>query len=251
MEQLEGLLESPRAQTGNKISEDEMNKKYKLSYPKVTLGSVSLGVSNYLKQKFRMSTNEEIYDVNVVYRKSNRLYYHNYYSPSRGLIVASDNVANAMGIKMPHAWSNVTWHVWTKACQMETPPVHPSTLRAIIRDRVVNSDSSDILKEAFARSGHDLAAIAKSGKKTTTQLTWSRTDKSFYAIIGTPNGKGIVWLLREQSGILKKTVKSITAWATNFGTKDKPEWSWNVVFQLGRYEPDEDCGCSGMGCIIA
>lgn len=82
-------------------------------------------------------------------------------------------------------------------------------------------------------------------------MTWTRTDESYYAILGTPNCKGVLWILREHPITLKKTVHSITAFGTNYGTKDKPDWSWEMGFKLARYNPDEDCGCSGLSCVIA
>lgn len=245
------MLQNPQARDKADLTDSQMQQAFKLSYPKLAFGSVSLGGSDYLKQKFRISATDEIYDVDAKYKMNDRLHYHNYYSPSRGFLVAADNLRQSLGANIRQSWAQVTWYVWEQTCKKETPPVSPSTLRGVARDRIVNGETANVLKEAFGAAGQDLDSMAKSGKTSTSKLVWTRSDRSYYAVIGTPNGRGVIGLLRDRPVTLGKTIQSITAYGKKFGSNDDPEWSWELVFILSRYEPDEDCGCSGMSCIVS
>lgn len=264
MQALDTRLEDSNAQDRDPISKSSMNEKLDVTWNKVPSTDITL--------RNGVEESDHFYDVTARYKELKSLYYHNFFSPRPGVIVAASNVGydDETGKKMPWKWSTLVGSLWIQACAKDK--LDASGLKWVLRDTITNTDTKNVLQEAFNR--------AKVNMKTldTIEKTFTRKDEAFYAILGTPNGNGIPWILKEWADHLgKKTITSITVIA---GMDDPKDPLWDLKFAIGdsseqdismdrtpqqtgadanppEVDPqnvfdDEDyeCGCMGLSCLL-
>jgi hypothetical protein len=121
--------------------------------------------------------------------------YNNWYRPADGLLLAIKNDSRRPQGGLLH-WSDAAFYQWSEVCGGE-----PHKLCCIIQDRVQNKPSEAIVKEA-----HRLADIP-----IEKGMTWTRASHPdmFYAILGSPNGYGVVHMLQDHCAALRKDILSI------------------------------------------
>lgn len=104
-------------------------------------------------------------------------------------------------------FSDVIWTVWNWACKEASKD--PNSLRYIGRDRIANSDTTAIVKEVFARKG---AVVDWPG------YTYGVDSDEGQALLGTPHGVGVAWLLIDRVEKLGKRVPKVTIWSPSSGS---------------------------------
>ena len=145
--------------------------------------------------------------------------YSNMLYTAKGLIVAVENYREADDRKtLP--WSEIIYQAWQVAKEYDddskeanAPPGHPgggdiSTLQAIVRVNIENEETQAVLQTIWRGEGLEW---------NTLDQTWYRFTESdpatknwFYALLGTVNVKGAVFLLSDHAAeIGKKTVTDI------------------------------------------
>lgn len=124
--------------------------------------------------------------------------YDNSFDTKRGLIVAHWNY-NIADHQRRLPWSEIIYQTWKFAQQM-TDGGSISNLRAVIRHQAANPGTLTTLRILF--KNRKLRPNAGDG----TWYEWNETehDVFFFALVGTDNVKGILWLLNDHSAEIGK-----------------------------------------------
>ena len=151
-------------------------------------------------------------------------YYNTLYGPQDGVIVAQDN--EKYGQENIASWSEVVWALWVDTCASKG--IQPETLELIFRDRIDNKNTIAVIEEVYSKVFRQTTL----GKRIELKPEGD-TLKGFRALLGTPNGKGVAWLLIHQKKVLGKKIQSITV--EKFKETDVPDnfALWEMWFQLG------------------
>lgn len=264
MQSLDERLQDSNARDTSLLSESTMEEKLDVTWKTVSANDITL--------RYGVEESDHFYDVTAKFKELASLYYHSFFSPRPGVIIAASNVGydTQSKTKMPWKWSTVVGSFWVQACAKDN--LDASSLKWILQSTILNKETGDVLREAFNR--------AKVNMKTldTIEHTFTRNSEAFYAILGTPNGNGIPWLLKEFADHLgKKTVVSITVVAE---MDDPTNPLWDLKFEIGdssnndvsldstpqqtgadanppEVDPqngfddeDDGCGCFGLSCAI-
>ncbi|KAI4184774.1 MAG: hypothetical protein LQ346_006045 [Caloplaca aetnensis] len=134
--------------------------------------------------------------------------YGNIIDPVQGVIVAIENTSDFdEGKKLQ--WSEIVYQTWRRA--MPAPEANLSTLRYSIQNKVDNPPAQAIIKLAYSRMGYPETGT---GDVEWRRWTLAETPNWFYALLGTDNCKGTMWLLRDHAAEAgKKVVTEIwTRW---------------------------------------
>ena len=117
---------------------------------------------------------------------------------------------------VPYQFSSVAWWMWVKSCLTANPSwvTNPaqadySGIKYFFRREITNGATQSILNECFT------------GQDITKTLTWTPADTNqdtnpFWALLGSPNGNGIIYFLTDNKVALKgKGIASISATTIN------------------------------------
>ncbi|KAL8724940.1 MAG: hypothetical protein Q9181_006609 [Wetmoreana brouardii] len=136
--------------------------------------------------------------------------YSNDFDTKSGLLVAHSNYRQ-FDLQRTLPWSEIIFQSWQiiQTQQEDGGPI--SNLRTIVRKEVQNPGAKTVLEVLY--KSRQLSV--NQGDQTWTKWTEEDQAYSFYALLGTDNVKGVVWLLNDHAAaIRKKTIKEIwTRWA--------------------------------------
>jgi hypothetical protein len=156
--------------------------------------------------------------------------FENIYNPNAGYIIAIANYGPEYMISLPgnrgrnlplpavRRWSDVIFVEWQHETRRR--PLGVGELKWIFRYNIANPTSRAVTVEALRRDG---------GRRGWPGVSFHACSENGEAIIGTPNGRGIVWLLatyKRQFGA--KTIESVRVWLT--GHRDNP--TVNFLFTI-------------------
>ncbi|KAJ5884643.1 hypothetical protein N7495_009153 [Penicillium taxi] len=157
------------------------------------------------------------------------IFYGTLIAPQVGVLIAKNSFASAYNPNTrqdevaPDRWSTVIWSIWELACRMSR--IDSSSLRYVLQDAIINEETNSTLFTAV--SAMNRLGTDTSGNPLVT--TWTPEDDQFYAAIGTPNGVGVVYLLKDRSNALERTIsKASTIWVA----KEQVFYMW---FELDDY----------------
>lgn len=132
---------------------------------------------------------------------------------------------------IPWQFSSVAWWMWIKTCLTANPSwvtnaslADYSGIKYFFRRQIVNLATTSILDEAFK------------DKDNTSTLTWTPADTDqdtnpFWALLGNPNGNGIIYFLTDNKVALKgKGIVSISATSVDEGSGWGPEYTMWATF---------------------
>lgn len=141
--------------------------------------------------------------------------YVNMYSTFKGLVVAVDNFRDMDEAKtLPY--SEIIYQTWQFVRQKDdffktVDPEHPgggpiSTIQAMVQSNVENDETQEVLRAIWTAAHLDW----NEGDANWYRLTVAQTPDWFYALVGTVNVKGAVFLLKDHAAeIGKKTITEI------------------------------------------
>ncbi|KAF1984676.1 hypothetical protein K402DRAFT_455568 [Aulographum hederae CBS 113979] len=163
--------------------------------------------------------------------------FQNVYNPKAKVILAMSNwspaamqadepVEDQVPLPELRAWSDVTFLEWEHQCQLAGTSV--KDLRFVQRSSVVNIKSRRVAKTA-------LAFLQRSYEKFDLSPEMSMDLDAAAAILGTPNGKGVAWLLlqhKQQFG--PRFIQGVTVYKGDSSDDDDPEeWAlFNFLFRI-------------------
>jgi hypothetical protein len=140
--------------------------------------------------------------------------------------------------KLQH-WSDVAFLQWQSLSDEGVIP----NLKYIIRSHIQNSDCVGILKSNILPTLRQ-----KLNRKTLWVPTWPGVDfdidsEEAKALLGTPNGSGITWLLAQHKEELGcKTVEKVTLWYSPSVSRSDKEGIPSLLFHLKDVEMEEEEG---------
>ncbi|KAL8703780.1 MAG: hypothetical protein Q9201_003045 [Fulgogasparrea decipioides] len=164
------------------------------------------------------------------------------YIPSKGTIIANENISPQQSIamyrrdnKLPpytaaqykdfipemHRWSDVVWFMWTKQAGNQA-----GNLRYIFRDNVINNDTKSVIDQVFKIPSYSF------------DLKWPgetfdvATTDDGKALLGTPHGAGIAWMLADNRDVLGESGLKITCFSSDGYFKG--ENGYYMLFELTR-----------------
>ena len=169
--------------------------------------------------------------------------YRNLFYTFKGLIIAAENFRDAdEQKKLP--WSELMYMTWKSAEQRanlwhDRDPVHHpgggpiSTLQTVVSAKCVNEETQAVIKEIWDAQGLEWnTGDPMWYKYTLGELAAAGRADWFYALVGTDNVKGAVWLLNDHAAeIGRKIITEI--WV---------RWTWvdpDIWINIGPYMLDE------------
>ncbi|KAK4542065.1 hypothetical protein LTR36_007096 [Oleoguttula mirabilis] len=178
---------------------------------------------------------------NQIYNPSGGIYNSIMY-PSHGILIANNNYSPKYMITKPTshfrggplvplaAWSDVQFLKWQHLCTLAGTDVR--SLKYIFRSNIVNDVTRNVIFAALAKSGIKTGPPPWPGKK------YSMDSEEGKALLGTPNGNGVAWILfshRAQLGW--KTIESVQLFDDTMSgsqrkfpaSNSKPSLLFNVV----------------------
>lgn len=143
--------------------------------------------------------------------------YSNMFYTSKGLIVAVENYRD-LDEQETLPWSEIIYQAWQYARKYDdeskaadTPRGHPgsgsiSTLQTVVQVDVQNQETRLVTKTIWDAAGKEY----NTGDKIWYKFTEADTPNWFYALLGTVNVKGTLFLLKDHAAeIGKKTITAI------------------------------------------
>ncbi|KAF7911488.1 uncharacterized protein EAE98_011958 [Botrytis deweyae] len=132
-------------------------------------------------------------------------------------------------------WSDITYLKWAEVCKFHGTEV--SNLNYVIQHHVTNQITLDVIKEVLKKRGEWLAPSG-------CVVSMGDSNGHGAALLGTPNGKGVVWLLAQHKEAFKSlTIISVEIFSckpanNEYETKlehlsDKSSW-FNLCFRMGQ-----------------
>ncbi|KAJ5184096.1 hypothetical protein N7492_001712 [Penicillium capsulatum] len=234
---LDKYLADPNTKDIANVPEQEMQQKYSIEWNPIKVAAIP-----ELALVPGVEESDKFWDLDV-HNKPNipGLRYQNRLSPQAGVLQAMSNYGRIGSSKMPQRWSTVIGQLWVHASARDNVPT--SNLKWILRARIDNDETIKVLTVVMTRAKVNLKKqpsrlTGMRQDRYTVKKTFKRTDPSFRAILGTPNGKGIPHLLRERKDVLgKKTIRDISVFV-NLKTPQFPEWY--ILFGLSEYNKEDE-----------
>ena len=114
-------------------------------------------------------------------------------------------------------WSDLTWLEWEKLCAQQQQK--PSDLDFIIHREIYTPKTKTVIDQILKRQN---AQLSEWPGLEVSMLTPAGT-----ALMGTPHGIGVAWLLIDRRSVLSKTVASVII----FKTKESEHYQ--LAYKLG------------------
>ena len=130
--------------------------------------------------------------------------YMNYFDGRSGVVVAAANFKHRDSTAADQRlWpSEVMWYSWVRVARQQGAGV--SGLRAFVKYFVINESTQKVIWEAFKHSSHTREE-PKRGR-----IEYTPQDQSFYALLGSVNGKSSMRMLLDHKGhIGYRTVEKV------------------------------------------
>lgn len=141
--------------------------------------------------------------------------YENVYNPGDGIIYAIDNYSPAYRTRNQpdfrltplRQWSDVAFLEWQESCK-EADDTPVSNLRKVWRVNIDNKDTQWVISNSLKHDKTPEETVLPPYWKNA--VTFSMESDAGKALIATPNGGGLVWLLITHRQVLgKKRIKSV------------------------------------------
>ncbi|KAJ5183586.1 hypothetical protein N7492_001202 [Penicillium capsulatum] len=137
--------------------------------------------------------------------------FHSDYCPKYGGLVAKnshketkDDDGNVHLAK--NSWSDITWALWCAKCSDEQQS--PSGLQWVGRHNVINSDTLQIIYE-MRRDVRPSGILNEHDPEPYLIYTLTERNPDFYALLASPNGNGVFYLLKDHLNTLRRSVSEI------------------------------------------
>ncbi|KAL8837884.1 MAG: hypothetical protein Q9170_002359 [Blastenia crenularia] len=123
--------------------------------------------------------------------------FDNTFDVINGLIIAQWNY-NDHDTRKTLPWSEIIYQTWQHVQSLTATPSGGGSiknLQAVIRDRVSNTGTLNLLTTLFRTRG------VEPNKGDATWYSWTEAEQHyfFFALLGTDNVKGVVWLLNDHA----------------------------------------------------
>ncbi|KKP02614.1 hypothetical protein THAR02_05302 [Trichoderma harzianum] len=184
-------------------------------------------ISWYHGEEAKIKSDPNNDDSELIDSKPSEAFFISSFSPSGGVIIADNNWSVDAAIKEQglveaeitthvRRWSDAAWMQWVKACN-DADFDDVSNVKYIFRATVVNPSSLDLLFQALREKYSDSPTVPPIGVwNNRLTLDVVQNPRQFYAVLGSPNGSGVAYLLRTHKGPLGvKTVNRVDIFTGN------------------------------------
>ncbi|KAG7008294.1 hypothetical protein G7Y79_00006g019140 [Physcia stellaris] len=132
----------------------------------------------------------------------------------------TDGKTQALGLPQVKFWSDIVWIVWASLAKTDT---EASSLKYIFRHDIINEETIFVIEEIFGVSRRNFPDGEEwPGRKLVPN------EESFWAVLGTPHGRGIAYLIRDHPNELPgKSIESINVFRGDKGVRQ-----WHLLFTL-------------------
>ncbi|KAM0144935.1 hypothetical protein ACHAP3_000054 [Botrytis cinerea] len=123
-------------------------------------------------------------------------------------------------------WSDIAYLQWAEVCKSHGTEM--SNLKYVIRHHVTNQITSQVIKEVLGKRGESL---------TPSGCVVSMGDGNGHgtALLGTPNGKGVAWLLAQHKETFKDmTIISVEIFSSKSRDPANKSPLFNLSFRIGQ-----------------
>ncbi|KAL7795688.1 hypothetical protein V8C43DRAFT_279694 [Trichoderma afarasin] len=195
---------------------------------KLTAALRGLGVSGSLQEicwtheeEAEILSDPDDENSEMVESKPSGAFFYSSFFPRRGIIIADNNFSVDAAIKEDNLveaeitthvrrWSDAAWMQWTKACEDEGID-DVSNVQYIFRATVINQNSLSIILQALRQKYKDSPSVPPIGPwKSRLTLDVTQNPDEFYAVLGSPNGSGVAFLLATHKAALGiKTINKV------------------------------------------
>ena len=121
-------------------------------------------------------------------------------------------------------WSDLVWFVWAKQAGEEA-----GNLRYIFRDNVINSDTKGVIDQIFKIPRNTFDQPWPPGPGKTFDVATTDAGK---ALLGTPHGSGIAWMMADHKDTLGERGLKVTCFTSDGFFKT--ENNYYMLFELTR-----------------
>ncbi|KAL8657712.1 MAG: hypothetical protein Q9226_001635 [Calogaya cf. arnoldii] len=155
--------------------------------------------------------------------------YYNIFDTHNGFIIADNNNHKGDSQKaLP--WSELMYQTWKHAAQKanqltgsDHPPGGPiSNLRGVVQHFIINKGTQQVLMAAYRAKGWEPGYDGEYQWRKFTEEDAGSKNYFFYALLGTDNVKGTVWLLNDHANEIGR--KEISAIYTNWHMGNPDIW---------------------------
>ncbi|KAL8831005.1 MAG: hypothetical protein Q9170_005490 [Blastenia crenularia] len=127
--------------------------------------------------------------------------YENIFDTADGAIIARANFRVWDKAKEKLSWSELMYQTWRAAsAHASSVPGHPkggpiSNLKYVVQRNVLNRQTKAVMRTMYTALGYSMNA----GDTVWKKWTEGETPHYFYALVGTDNVKGTVWMLNDHA----------------------------------------------------
>ena len=186
-------------------------------------------MKNYNLQEVEYMFSAEFKDDDGGIYSSYSGYFKQFINPIKGVIVAADNFSPAKSdpppIKIPKLcrWSDIAFLQYFDTAQKWR--VDTGDLKYVFRYWITNTETKDTIYKICDKSGAAGELKAWPGK------TYKSDTEEYKALLGTPNGLGVAWLLIQHKGLHQlghKAVDSVTVFLSDRVTYCNPSLLFRI-----------------------
>ncbi|KAI4267117.1 MAG: hypothetical protein LQ337_008503, partial [Flavoplaca oasis] len=152
--------------------------------------------------------------------RSKLMAFYNAFDTAVGIIVAKANYRSndKTAPENKLQWSEIMYQTWKLASAQEKEEGKPygpiSNLRVVVQDQVENGETLKIVEAAYVNNNWE-----PDGDPEWRTWTEDSAQSFFYSILGTPNVKGTVWLLKDHAAeIGRKDISAIHTRCSSYQT---------------------------------
>ncbi|CAA9962859.1 hypothetical protein PTMSG1_06227 [Pyrenophora teres f. maculata] len=188
-----------------------------------------------------------LYNQGFTNDKRIRPYFAQICNPEAGIIVAEGNLTvpvaaifEEVSIEMPllRHWSDIAFLQYLST--FPSPPPQPLPLKYIFRLTIMNATTCEVLKSVIAKQGVEEYSLWPG-------LTFDIESEEGRAILGSPNGAGVAWmLLQHKTQLGEKKIEKVTVFYAT-GQSDLFRWP-SLLFWFAQV--DGEGGVQPYNCMV-
>ncbi|KAI4132548.1 MAG: hypothetical protein LQ338_000647 [Usnochroma carphineum] len=156
----------------------------------------------------------ETFSINPQYHlRDHYAAYDNYFDTVNGILIANANY-NSLDSQKTLPWSEIMYQTWQTIGRLYRKGGPISNLRTVVQKTVVNRGTRAVLTTLYKTRQLSMNA----GDRTWYKWTEVEEPQFFFALLGTDNIKGTIWLLNDHAAeIGKKEITEVwTRWPSTY-----------------------------------
>ena len=160
-------------------------------------------------------------------------FYRNFYNPTQAVIIAVDNVspgAASNGAPRPELgrFSDLLWLEWKHQCGLAGTNV--GSLQYMVRSNIITGDTIQVIEDVLERLDKPLEPPPWDQAVEVPVGTRGLATREGTALLGTPHGFGVAYMLLQHRQFINKRIGSIVIYSTRANPNSPSQV--NMLFKL-------------------